>query len=315
MKKPVGTDGLYEIDIDVYHSQACCVGPSVSSSGLRAILRECPAIFYATSDLNPNRFEDVPSTPFAFGRAAHALVLGEPEFNKKFIVSPYDDFRSKVAQAWRDQQEICGLQVLKAADFKIVEAMAAAQKSSPEVARAFSDGSPELSLIWKDDETGIWLKARPDWLPTLPDFRFTCEYKTCVSIHHVKLSYDVFKYGYEMQAAMALDGIAAVLKIRPFGIAHVVQEKTPPYLAELRCFNADQIQWGRRQYRKALRIFAHCLERNEWPGYTTIPWVFHTPFSVQKEMESFSDDGNSNTDLCATGGGYFESQRWENDPA
>ncbi|HEY4355993.1 MAG TPA: PD-(D/E)XK nuclease-like domain-containing protein [Acidobacteriaceae bacterium] len=282
----VQANGLYDMDISVYHSQKACVGPSVSSSSLRTILHQCPAVFWAHSDLNPHRCEPEDKKSLAFGRAAHTLVLGEPEFDKYFIVSPFDDFRSKEAREWRDAQD---RQIVKAEELAIIQDMAAAQKSNAQVMNAFTQGKPEQSLIWKDAETGVWLKARPDWLPNKPAERFITEYKTAESIKPAKLSRAVFDYGYEMQAAIGLDGVETVLGVKPLGMAHVVQEKKPPYLVDCRLFTAEQIAWGRMQYRKALRIFADCLKTSEWPGYTTEPTFFDTPFYIQKAMENFTD--------------------------
>lgn len=283
--KPITKAGVYDIPIDVYHSQKCCVGPSISSSGLRKLDHECPARFYAHSDLNPNPVK-TDSKAFAFGRAAHTLVLGEPNFDAHFVVSPYSNFRGGDAQTWKKAQT---RQVLTQDDMEIVTAMAAAQKASSQVARAFIEGAPEKSIIWKDSETGIWLKARPDWLPDKPAERWVTEYKTAVSLNRRHLSFAVFKYGYEMQAALALDGIKIVMGVEPLGMAHVVQEKDPPYLAEVRLFTSEHIDFGRLQYRKSLRKFARCVESGVWPGYTDEPVYFDTPYQTEKAMENFDD--------------------------
>lgn len=286
----ISKSGVYSgLDIDLYHSQACADGPSVSSSGLRTILRECPAKFFATSDLNPQRFPVIEKESLNFGKAAHALVLGEPEFFSKFIISPYDDFRTKSAQQWRDEQT---LQVVRQSDMELIEAMAKAQRVSPECANAFTDGEPEQSIFLKT-AAGIWLKARPDWLPHEPTKRWTVEYKTAVSIDPRKLSSDAFSYGYEIQAALSLDLIAEVMGVKPLGMAHVVQEKSPPFLCELRLYTSEQIDWGRQQYSHALAIFDKCLRTNDWPGYTLEPTYFMTPGWVLKNMEH-ANDGTGN---------------------
>jgi hypothetical protein len=286
--------GRYAVAIEAYHHDAkLCDGPSISASGLKKIA-DCPAKFWATSCLNPNRFPPEESKALDLGRAAHALVLGEPEFAAHFIISPYDDFRSKDAREWRDAQTLV---ILKSPDFETVRAMADAQRASPVVMQAFEKGEPEVSLIWKDAETGIWLKSRPDWLPHDPQSRFLVDYKTAVTIEPRRLSADAFKFGYHVQAALQLDAVQIVLGIkRPLGIAHVVQEKEPPYLADLRMFGPEQLDYGRLIYRKALRRFADCLSSGKWPGYTTEPQYFETPFYILKEMENHYDDsGNIRT--------------------
>lgn len=278
--------GMYDISIEEYHGD-CCVGPSISSSGLRTIQSECPALYWAFSPLNPNRFPDESTKALDIGRAAHCLALGEPEFAKYFIVSPYDDFRKKEAKEWRDEQTRT---VLKAEDFEDVQAVAAVQKRSAQCMRAFEQGKPERSLIWKDKETGIWLKARPDWLPDDPSQRFITEYKTAASIEPRKWSSAAFSYGYNMQAALQIDAVKEVLGVKALGVAHVVQEKSPPYLAEVRMFGPDQIDDGRFLYRRALRIFAECLSKGEWPSYTTEPQFIETPYWFAQYIDGVRND-------------------------
>lgn len=285
--------GIYDgVDIDLYHqSQAgkLCDGVSISSSGLRTIRNECPARFYATSDLNPNKVAAKEKASLNFGRAAHSLMLGEPEFNSKFVISPYEIFNNNNAKAWRDAQT---KQIVKVADMVVINDMVKALKNNRQVARAFANGAPEKSILWKHSSTGIYLKTRPDWTPEKPEKEFFVEYKTAVTIQPRALSNVVFRYGYHMQAALFIDGFRAVTGVNPFGVAHVVQEKDPPYLAELRMFTPEQIDFGRREYWRALRIFSECLTTNKWPGYTTEPEFFETPYGVQKQMEDEIDDGS-----------------------
>lgn len=290
--KPVTAPGVYDLPIEDYIGD-CCVGPSISSSGLRTLLLECPAKYWAMSPLNPNRFPDESTHALDVGRAAHALALGEPEFAKYFVVSPYDDFRKAEAREWRDEQTRT---VIKADDLETIKAVAAVQQRSAQCMRAFENGRAERSLIWQDDVTGVWLKARPDWLPDDPAARFIAEYKTAISIEPYRMSNDAFKYGYHMQAAMQVDAVVAVLGIKPHGVAHVVQEKDPPYLAELRMFTEEQIEDGRFMYRRALDIFAHCLKTNDWPGYTSEPTYFESPYRHAKQVEELRNDPRRFTD-------------------
>jgi hypothetical protein len=293
---PISAPGVYaDIDPDEYHSQRCCTGVSASSSSLRLIDRECPAKFWALSDLNKDHVVVKPKAAFEFGRAAHALVLSEPAFNSKFIISPYDDFHSKEAREWRDKQKRI---VLKAEQMDQIVQMAQAQRASVQAMHAFEYGKAEMILIWQDEETGIWLKARPDWLPDDVSKRFAVEYKTARSIAPRQLSNAVFGFGYELQAALSYDAMERMFHVKPLGIAHVVQEKDPPYLTSLMLFTDEQIALGRIRYRRALQTLARCLKTNEWPGYTTEPTYFETPYWVLKEMEQ--DDGR-HTDGDASG--------------
>jgi hypothetical protein len=128
---------------------------------------------------------------------------------------------------------------------------------------------------------------------------FLVEYKTAQTIQPHALSLNAFRYGYHMQAAMFIDGLQAVLGIKAFGVAHVVQEKDPPYIAELRMFDDAQIEKGRRDYQRALSIFAECLNTGKWPGWTTDPQFFETPYTIQKQMEEDIDDDNGHENAAA----------------
>lgn len=286
--------GIYPgLEISAYHDEPT-TGTSISSSGLRTLLLECPAKYWAHSHLNPHR---VPKETAAmnFGKAAHALVLGEPAFNAAFVVSPFDDFRKKEAQAWRDEQTKT---VVRAEQLETIQAMAAAIKRTPQTANAFGDGRPEVSIVWQDEDTGIWLKSRPDFLPADPTTHFTQEYKTAVSIEPRRLSAQAFALGYDVQAALAFDGLRAVTGEAPLGIAHIVQEKEPPYLCDLRMFSHEQIEVGRMRYREALSIFYRCLNDMErgvpphiaWPGYTDSPSYFATPKWVTDSLMEMNNE-------------------------
>lgn len=297
--------GSYVLSIDAYHHDPkLCDGPSVSASGLKQIA-ECPAKYWAFSPLNPNRIERKESKALDIGRAAHALVLGEPEFAAHFIISPFDDFKPKAAREWRDAQT---LTILKEEDLKTVRAMADAQRASPVVMQAFEKGAPEVSLIWKDRETGVWLKSRPDWLPHDPKMSFVVDYKSAITIEPRRLSNDAFKFGYHVQAGLQMDAVQIVLGIKnPCGIAHVCQEKDPPYLVDLRMFQPEALDYGRLIYRKALRTFADCLSSGKWPAYTSEPQYFSTPAWIAREMEGMDDDdyGDSRAPKRHSAGEYY----------
>lgn len=288
--------GLYDLSFETYLGD-CCDGPSISASGLSRLLNQCPALYWEQSPLNPNRVAEQATRALDLGKAAHALTLGEPEFARHFAVLPFDDLRTKEARAWRDKTEGEGKTVLRADDFATVQAMMAAMRRSPQVARAFRDGNAERSLIWRDPATGVYLKSRPDWLPDDPDTQLTLEYKTCRTLDPRKMAQAFFEYGYHIQASLVIDGIHEVLGATAT-IAHICQEKESPYLAECRMFTPEQLAFGRAECHRALRIFKGCWDawkagkpdRIAWPGYTTEPTYLETPIWIARRMQ---EDGYS----------------------
>lgn len=252
--------GHYEIDMDTYHGD-CCDGFSVSGSGLVKLENTSPAHFWWHSYLNPQRPE-VDTTALKFGRAAHAIILGEPEFAKYFIVSPYDDFKTKEARQWREQQMRT---VVRPQQMDMIRAMAKSILQTPLIKNAFIDGKPEQSLIWKDAETGIWLKSRPDWLPN--SIPFVPNYKTTKSARPDDWRKDAFKLGYHQGAALCLEGIKQVLGWASPSYYFVVQEKEAPYVALPITMRDTDIEWGALLNRRNLRRLSDCLMAGKWPAY------------------------------------------------
>lgn len=285
-----------DMDIETYHTQ-CTEGVSLSSSSMRALLPElggCPAKFWAHSSLNKNRIPQEKKQTLDFGRAAHSLVLGEPEFAKHFAISPWDDHRTKAAKEWVEAQEQRGVTIVRKGDFDEIEAMAKAMRRNPQTEAAFAEGKPEVSMFLKVGD--VFFKSRPDYMPNDPRSRFILEYKTAVTVEPRKLSQQCFALGYDVQAALTLLVYNGITGDNALGIAHVVQEKKPPYLPALFMFDGEQIEIGKRRIAKAVKIFSDCYEMHlagqpdeiAWPGYTTAPSFFVTPSWVvnQQEMEN-----------------------------
>lgn len=251
-----GTPGIYDgLPAEDYHARK----DSISSSGLRRLLPPgCPAAF---------RFgEFETSAAMDFGKVAHRLVLGDGD---AFAVSPFDSFRSNDAKAWKAEQEAAGVVVISADDLAKARAMAQAVKDHPWAGQLFTDGRPEVSLFWTDAETGVNCRARFDWLRNAVEGRrlLIPDYKTARNAHPAKFAKSAAEYGYAQQAAFYIEG-AVALGLDPDPLfLFVAQEKTAPYLVSVVALDEDDIRMGRELNRRALRIYADCLEHDEWPGY------------------------------------------------
>ena len=258
----ISAAGKYNLSFEEYFSDICAAH-SVSSTGLKLIEQKSLAHYWWSSYLNPKR-EAHDTKAMAFGRACHAWILGEPQFAKYYVLSPYDDFRTKDARAWRESQTRT---VIKLSELDAIKAMTAELKKHPLLKNAFADGVPEQSLIWKDKETGIWLKARPDWLPN--NVQFVPDMKTTVSAKPEAFARQAFSLGYHQSAALTIDGLREVLEWKSPTYYFVAQEKEPPYIALPFIMRDTDIEMGRMLNRSALRKLANALERDEWPSYAT----------------------------------------------
>ncbi|MFN7185462.1 MAG: PD-(D/E)XK nuclease-like domain-containing protein [Alphaproteobacteria bacterium] len=280
--------GQYSISMDVYHGQPCN-GPSISSTGLRKIYLESPADFWARSDLNDDRFDSEQHDHFVFGRAAHALLLGDEDFNAQFAVVPASAppkptsaqikarLAGRVSDAaqerfgfWDDFSEMNeGKSLLQEEDLHSIMYIKRALEAHP-IVPVLLEGQAEQSLIWQDQDTGVWLKSRLDMLSSTGDL---ADLKTTSQKRLDLLLRDVRQHGYDMQLGLATMALEEVLGV-PFtpeayearaAILLFVYKEPPFHVIPIQ-IDYDALYWARLKVRKAIDTFAECIKSGVWPG-------------------------------------------------
>lgn len=312
--------GIYDISMASYHGD-CCVGPSISSSGLRKIFLKSPKHYWKSSYLNPNRKPDKETEAFILGRAAHHLLLGEEDFSTLFIMRPDEapdgtgrawNGNNISCKAWLKAQEKAGRTVLTPTQVEAIRGMARALADDPMVQAGILNGDIEKSIIWKDKTTGIWLKARPDAIPN--DSGDFCDLKTTAAIGY-DLDRDVSKYRYDMQGALTGMGVREVLGRDMESFSFCFVENDDPHSVDTLTLINEDIGLAEKDIRVALDTFAWCLETGIWfgaggtqrdarPVHIT-EWAkkdaeFRRDF-LKREIERPLMDGPSEADYLATG--------------
>lgn len=307
--KTVPGPGQYVMSMDHYHSQ-CCPGPSVSSTGLRTIYNETPADFWAFSDLNDDRFEREDTGPFVFGRAAHALLLGDDDFDARYAVVPAsappkplpsqikarEEGRVSAAAEerfafWDDFEAMnAGKTLLNETDLEHIEHISKAL-GSHEIVPILLEGQVEQSLIWPDEKTGIWLKSRLDILSGTGDF---ADLKSTSQKDVRLLMRDIHKHGYDMQLGLATMAVESVLGV-PFdpevyasrsAILLFVYKKPPYHIMPVEV-PFESLHIGRLKCRKAIDTMAECILNDHWPGPVSEIATYHTPaFEMERIVEA-----------------------------
>lgn len=247
--------GISDID---YHADHL----SLSSSGARALLPpSAPAIFAYERQQPPN-----PKPEYDFGHGAHKYVLGE---GSQIVEVKFPDWKKKEAQdarreAWaNDQVPLLSKQIAEA------KAMADAAFAHPVLRQLLNapDGAPELSGYWHDPETGVRLRFRTDWLCQLGGRIVGMDYKTTTSADPAHCAKSAADWGYHMQNAWYLDGLAATEVADDADFLLAFQAKKPPYLVSVIRIRPHHIDLGRRRNRLAINLYHQCTETGLWPGY------------------------------------------------
>lgn len=272
--------GVYTgIPLDLYHDASICEGASISSSGMRTIFNESPADFYVDWAGNPDRPTGKEKRHFSVGRAVHHLMLGEKFFAGLFVEEPpeyvSEDKKSPgelkpwnnnaiPCKRWQQEQKDLGRSVLKAEDVTNIRGMCEELARNPMVQHGLLNGAIERSIFWKDKETGIWIKSRPDTIPG--DGGMIVDLKTTDSVQWTDLIRSIGAFGYHQQGALVCRAAREVLGIKQPEFALVFVQKKPPYSVRVVMLKPEDLARGDRQNRLATKIFADCLKANRWPG-------------------------------------------------
>ena len=269
---PISQPGIYaNVPMDRYHASDFCVEPSISSGGLRKIWNESCAHYWIRSPYNPKRLEDEDeSAALRFGRALHDLLFSEKDWRENYVTppellggEPWSPYK-KVCKIWVDQRKAEGKTVLKDDEKERLIGIGEALKKNEYVSKGALKGGIELSIVWKDKETGIWLKSRPDVMP-LSDMVFV-DLKKTARIGFNDIARTIATYGYHQQGALVAEGCEQVLsrKIEAFHLLFV--EDKPPYSTVMVRLKDHDLIRGIKANRLALRKFAHGLKTGQWPG-------------------------------------------------
>lgn len=279
MMAVVTEPGVYDLPNDEYQDDPV-PGGSLSSTGAKRLLPpSCPARFRYLQTHRETKHE------FDIGHAAHRLVLGAGE---PLAVVEAADWRTKAAKEQRDAARADGRVPILAEEYARVQEMAAALREHPVAAALFhpKHGKPEQSLFWVDDESGIWRRARLDWLPNPGGRMIVADYKTCASAAPAAVRRAVEAYGYHQQAAWYLDGIAALKLADDAAFLFVFQETAPPHLVTVVELDFDALLVGRAKNRQAIDVYTQCVASGRWPGYgDDIELISLPPWADRPERE------------------------------
>jgi len=249
----------------------------VVRKGALDLIERSPAHYYAWVTGAAPRDE----TPaFRFGRIFHTAILEPAEFARRYVAEPdFGDCRFKEAKRARDEwrKRYAGLEPVSATDMAAIRGMVESIQAHPLASKILRDGEPELTAVWRDDETGLTCQVRPDYY--VRGMSMVADLKTTEDASEEGFKRTVGNYRYHVQDALYRAGMVAVgEKVRHF--VFVAVEKTPPHAVAVYTLDDDAIGRGYHAARRNIETMAECLKSDKWPGYperiTTLelpPWV------------------------------------------
>ena len=202
------------------------------------------------------------------GSAFHALVLEPDVFETEFIYKPEIlNARSKDGKEWKARQEEAGRTVLNEDDKEQLQAMTKsllACKPANELLDA--DGLAEQSFFWKNEQTGLNCKCRPDYL--FKDGSTIVDLKTTTDASLKGFGRSVCNFRYHVQAGFYLHGIEQTTGVRPDRFIFVAIEKTAPYGVGVYEADSAMVANGFEQAMIDLQKIAEWRRTENYTGYT-----------------------------------------------
>lgn len=151
-----------------------------------------------------------PTDAMKFGTAFHAYMLGTSD-----VVSlpEGESFRSKDNQKWRADQLEAGNIIVSYNDMQLLKRMKEGIEQTslmpeyPDYMEIIEQGTKEQCIEWKDRQTGLMLKAKPDLIPAGTDY--LVDLKTAQKADAESFAKEVINYGYHIQTVFYRAAVAA----------------------------------------------------------------------------------------------------------
>jgi hypothetical protein len=230
--------GIYDISLDEYLR----IRTHVSSSGLKQILRS-PEHFKRYL----NRKEE--SLPHLdLGTAVHCAILEPERFRHEYVPIPVRHIDIFHEEDMRLIQHEKPVRFLTESQMAVVEGIAEQLERKPEIRNLLQIGLAEKSIFWRDAETGIHCKIRPDLL-VLPDL--ILELKTTFDASIAVFQRTCLMQLYHLATAMYREGVEQVTGQRP-SYMFVVASRFPPYSVETFIPSSSMLDKGQGLLREAL---------------------------------------------------------------
>lgn len=183
-KQPAGFEpGIYfHMPDDDYHNDS-----ALSHGGIVSLL-DSWYDYWIKSPLNPDR-KFKASDAMIFGTRCHELLMDEKGFFKKYSVTGSGWERGKI--------------LINRTEFQRIKDSIDEIRRVPKAADYFTNGFPEVTIIWIDPATGIRLRIRIDFLRIFGGI----DYKRAKSLQNNQLGWHIVDFGYDIQQALYQRGI------------------------------------------------------------------------------------------------------------
>lgn len=201
------------------------------------------------------------------GTLIHACILEPKLISKRYVISPGFDRRTKAGKQGYEAlvEANPGKIIVTEKEYEVVNRIVESVYSHESASSLLKKGITEPSLFWQDSETGVYCKARPDFI--VPSLSIVVDIKTTDDASLAGFQKSISKYAYNRQLAYyTLGARACGMSVNKQIIIAV--EKVEPYAVAVYQLDRISINFGDTKVREALFRYARCLATDSWPAYS-----------------------------------------------
>ena len=238
--------------------------PALGSTGLRNVLRS-PLTYYS-KHLDPNRPKAEPTAAMVAGTLTHLLLLQPDRFHEQYTVRPsWVDGRKADGKEWlaANKDRI----ILTEEQMHVAEGQVASIKAKPMVYALFEGCQSELPMFWRDPETGVLCKIKPDSIKQAGGGVVLADLKTTSDASPAGFSKSAGALGYHIQQSFYCEGYEAVTGVPVIGFVFVAVSNEYPYDCAMYMLDDVAESHGKLKVRQALNAYAKCKADGVWPGF------------------------------------------------
>ena len=273
----LGAPGVHDIPSVDYHAM-----PAISRSWLKILVKETPA------DFAWRRNHGIQETDaMRLGTRLHTAVLEPDEYANRYATFPreinrklgetrgirHEKYRGRIEwdkaqeQRYRAAMRTRGVEIITEEEMQEDRLVAREVRSRKAVQLLTAGGHAERSLVWQDEKTGLWVKARPDWWDV--ERGVYVDLKSTNRFDERHLDKSITDHCIDMQFAMVAEGCRALdLPVPTSNVVLWVRTTGRPE-CRAEALQADVVERGAYFFRKALDLYAECLRTDKWEGEPT----------------------------------------------
>lgn len=258
--------GVYSTITPSQYFAEICPAPAITNSLIGSLVNQTARHAWARHPQLGQPVEQKKSTATQYkGSLVHRLSLGK---GSDFALSPYDEFRSNEAKAWRDGMLARDIIPVKQKDYDEAASMAEIAEKAIEIAVDGEEYETEVVFAWIEETPSgpVWARAMADiWVPSL---KLIVDLKTCADASDDKVDSSFTRYGYGRQSTWYPRGMDKIHDAPgETRFMDLFIETEYPYCTRTADASEGMRTGCEQEIERAVALWGECLYSDNWPGY------------------------------------------------